>query len=203
MIHIKSKIIGITGGIATGKSTLTNFIRSRGYQVIDADDISKELMEKGKESYKRTVEYFGKEILREDGQIDRKALGEMVFSKPLLLKALNDITHPLIFKEIKRQISRSRSGIIFLDIPLLFEEYENILKAGIYFDEIWLVYAPRDLQIARLMERNDLSKEEAIRRIDAQLPIDEKRKRASRTIQNIKSIEELEGEISFLLENLN
>lgn len=202
MTHINTKIIGITGGIATGKSIVTSFIKSRGYKVIDADKISKDLMKKGKESYKKTVSYFGEKILKEDGEIDRRALGEMVFSKPQLLKALNDITHPLIFKEIKSQMLSSKTGIMFLDIPLLFEEYQNILKSNIYFDEIWLIYADKDIQIDRLMKRNDLTRDQALNRIDAQLAMEEKRRRASRTIYNEKSIKDLEDEVSFLLKNL-
>lgn len=203
MIHTNCKIIGITGGIATGKSTVTKIIQDKGYKVIDADEIAKSLMEKESASYKKTVEYFGKDILNESGEIDRKVLGEKVFSNPKLLKILNSITHPFIFKEIKNQMEEScGEDIVFLDIPLLFEEYDNILKYGIYFDEIWLIFADRDTQIDRLMKRNGFTKKEAIKRIDAQMDIDIKKEKSSRIIYNLESIHELKKNINLLLENL-
>lgn len=203
MIHTNCKIIGITGGIATGKSTVTEYIKDKGYKVIDADKIAKNLMEKGSSSYKKTVEYFGKDILKESGEIDRKVLGSKVFSDPKLLKILNNITHPFIFREIKNQLEESYGeDVIFLDIPLLFEEYDNILKYGIHFDEIWLVFADRETQIERLMKRNDLTKQEAIERIDAQMDIDIKKEKSTTIIYNLHSIENLRENINLLLENL-
>lgn len=203
MIHTNGRIIGITGGIATGKSTVTEYIQDKGYKVIDADKIAKSLMVKGSSSYKKTVEYFGKDILKKNGEIDRKVLGDKVFSNPKLLKVLNSLTHPFIFEEIKRQLEEAYlDDIIFLDIPLLFEEYDNILKYGIHFDEIWLVFADRDTQIKRLMKRNDLTKKEAIERIDAQIDMDWKKGKATRIIYNLHSIENLKKDINLLLENL-
>lgn len=203
MIHTNCKIIGITGGIATGKSTVTRIIQDKGYKVIDADKIAKNLMKKGSSSYEKTLECFGEDILKESGEIDRKILGEKVFSNPKLLKILNNITHPFIFAEIKSQLKQNcGENAIFLDIPLLFEEYDNVLKYGIHFDEIWLVFANGDTQIDRLMQRDGLAKKEAIKRIDVQMPIDIKKERSNRIIYNLESISELKKYINLLLENL-
>lgn len=203
MIHTNPKIIGITGGIASGKSTICNFIKDKGYKVIDADEIAKNLMEKGEINYKKIVEYFGEAILDRSGEIDRWKLGRKVFSDPEILKVLNDITHPCIFEEIIKGIERnSKEKVIFLDIPLLFEEYENILKYNIYFDEIWLVFVDRDIQIDRLMKRNNLTKKEAIDRIDSQISIDKKKEKSDRIILNLGSIDSLKENIDLLLEGL-
>ncbi len=203
MTHIKSRIIGITGGIATGKTTVCNFIKDKGYKVIDSDEIARRLMKKDGISYKEIVEHFGEEILNKNGEIDRKLLGNKVFSDPELLKVLNSITHPYIFKEIKNDIERNKQErIIFLDIPLLFEEYNNILKYDIYFDQIWLVYADKDIQVDRLMKRNNLSRKEAIDRIDSQLYIDKKKEKSDIIIFNLDSIDSLKENINFLLKSL-
>lgn len=203
MTHIKKKIIGITGGIATGKSTFSDILKEMNYRIIDADKIAKDSMKKGGKSYNKTVSYFGNRILQEDGQVDRKALGNLVFNNPKLLKALNEITHPDIFQEIKNQIEESSRDLIFLDIPLLFEEYDRILEYGIDVHEIWLVYTDRNTQIDRLMERDSLSKAEAIRRIDSQLSIDIKRDRADRVILNLESIDKFKAEIDLLLKEIS
>ncbi|MGL4484052.1 MAG: dephospho-CoA kinase, partial [Anaerovoracaceae bacterium] len=130
------KIIGITGGIGSGKSTVSNYLIGKGYAVIDADKISKELMQKGEEGYKQVLEAFGEEILEEDGKIDRLLLAKKVFRNEESKKKLNEITHPLVIAEINRQVKEleinanlSRQGenkLCFVDIPLLFEiGFEN------------------------------------------------------------------------------
>ena len=203
MTHINCKVIGITGGIATGKSTFTGVLKDMGYRVIDADKIARDLMKQGNISYKRVVEYFGEEILRSDGEVDRRALGNIVFSNPELLKELNYITHPFIFEEIKRKIEMNCDEIIFLDIPLLFEEYDIILSHAIHFDEIWLIYADRDTQIKRVMERDSLTEEEATKRVDSQLAIDYKKAKSSKIIYNLESIDKLRVKIELLLKDLS
>lgn len=198
-----NKIIAITGGIATGKSTVTNILKSKGYKVIDADIIARDLMRKGKSVYNNTLDYFGEDILRKDGEIDRKILGGKVFADPLLLNKLNNLTHPNIFQEIKRIIKDSSEKIIFLDIPLFFEVQEAIIKSAIKVDQIWLIYADRDTQILRLMDRDSFTKEEAIKRIDSQIPIDFKKEKAHRVIYNLDSVEELKEKINILLKDLS
>lgn len=203
MTHIKARIIGITGGIATGKSTVTRFIKDQGYVVIDADKIARGLMKKNSPSYKKTVGHFGEGILDGSGEIDRKALGDIVFSNEDKLQALNSITHPFIFETMKEKIeSNIKEKVIFLDIPLLFEEYSEINKYEIYFDEIWLVYTDRDTQIDRLRRRNNLTIDEAVKRIDSQMSIDLKRERSNKVISNLGSVDDLEKSVKVLLENL-
>ena len=200
MTHIKTKIIGITGGIASGKSTVTEMIKNEGFKVIDADKIARALMKKDSPSYNKTVEYFGSEILDLNEEIDRGALGALVFSDKDKLKALNSITHPFIFQAIKQEIENNlKERIIFVDIPLLFEEYSEIKKYEIDFDEIWLVYTDRERQIDRLKKRNNLTGDEAVKRIDSQMSMDLKRDKSSRVILNQETIDDLEKEIKDLL----
>lgn len=203
MKHTNCKVIGVTGGIATGKSTFTKQLKNMGYKVIDADLIARNLMKKDNISYKKVIEYFGEKILGDDGEVDRKALGSIVFSNPKLLKDLNSITHPFIFKEMKRQIEKNCDDIIFLDIPLLFEEYNEMLGYGIYFDEIWLVFVDRNTQIDRVMKRDSLTKEEAIKRVDSQMSIESKKKKGSKVIYNLESIDKLKVKIELLLKDLS
>lgn len=203
MIQNNCKIIGITGGIATGKSTFTGALIDMGYRVIDADLIAGDLMTKGNKSYEKTLEHFGKAILKADGQIDRKALGRIVFANPEELKRLNEISHPFIFEEIKRQIQNSCEELIFLDIPLLFEEYNTMRSYGIIFHEVWLIYADRNTQIERVMKRDFLSREEAVKRVDSQISIDLKKEKADRVIYNLESVDKLKEKIELLLKDLS
>nr|WP_300002792.1 dephospho-CoA kinase [Tissierella sp.] len=203
MTHTKPMVIGLTGGIASGKSTAANFIKNAGYKLIDADKIARGSMEKGSPSYLKTLECFGEDILDEDREIARGRLGALVFSDKEKLEMLNSITHPFIFQAIKKQIDEYREeDVIFVDIPLLFEEYEAIEAWGIYFDEIWLIYTSRETQLERLQKRNKLSKREALKRIDSQMSLDLKKSRASLIISNEGTIEELEAKIKRSLEKL-
>lgn len=203
MIQNNSKIIGLTGGIASGKSTVSNILKSKGYKIIDADIIAREVVEIGKPAYKEIVEYFGKTILNKDYTIDRKKLGSIVFTDNKLLKKLNNITHPYIFKHIKEYIDEnSEENVIFLDIALLFEELDKIKKHNILLDEIWLVYIGKDTQIERLMKRNNYTMKEAKQRIEAQISMEEKYKKADRIIDNRRSILDLENNIEKMLKDL-
>lgn len=203
MKHINKQVIGITGGIGTGKSTVSNILREDGFKVIDADKISKELMKKGNVSYKKVLNYFGNEILDQSGHIDRGTLGSIVFNNSRLLKKLNNLTHPNIFMEIKKQVRNSNEKIIFVEIPLLFEEYDKIIEAGIEFDKICLVFADEKTQINRIMERNNLTKDEAITRIESQMPVSEKKEMSHIVIENTGSKEELKNKVNSLLEKLH
>jgi len=205
MIQNKCKLIGITGGIATGKSTVANILLKKGYSLIDADKIAREVVEVGKPAYIKIVEEFGENILMKDGSLNRKALGKIIFSKKEAREKLNSITHPYIFNSIKEKIEvlSKDNPIIFIDIPLLFEEYSSLIQHGISFDEIWLVYVDKDTQIDRQMKRDNITRDEAIRKIQAQMDIDEKKKKASKIIDNRGDISSLEKQIDKLLVELN
>lgn len=201
MTHTKPKIIGLTGGIASGKSTVSSILIKKGYKVIDADTISRQVVEVGKQAYKDIVESFGKEILNHDKSINRKRLGDMVFSDKTLLQVLNNIIHPYIFKELKNQIKDEscKNNIIFLDIPLLIERYDEFIKQGIIFDEICLVYVDEDTQLKRLMVRNNLNEKQARDRIKAQIPLKEKIEKATKIIDNNGSLTQLNKYVEELL----
>jgi len=197
------KIIGLTGGIASGKSTVSNILKFMGFNVIDADVISREVVEIGKPAYFEIIEHFGRDIIDEDGNINRKKLGSIIFNDDNEREKLNLIVHPYIFAAIKDYIEKdSESKIIFVDIPLLIEVLDDLQFHGIHFDEIWLVYADEEIQLKRLMERDSIGKEEAIKRIEAQMPMCLKKKYATRIIDNSGEKNELEGKVKKLVEEV-
>lgn len=191
---MKSRIIGLTGSIATGKSTVSNYLIKKGYKVIDADKITHELMQKGNINYIKIVEHFGSKVLDENDEIDRRKLSKIVFSDSNQLQILNNLTHPNIFDKIKKNIEESDEKIIFLDIALLIEFIKDE-KWCINLDEIWLVYANRETQLERLIKRNNFSKDEAKVRINAQMKIDEKIKYADFILYNDRDLEYLYAKI--------
>lgn len=191
---MKSKIIGITGSIATGKSTVSNILIELGYKVIDADKVAHELMEIGNVNYKSIVSYFGEEILNSDNTINRKALGKIVFNDENLLNKLNELTHTNIFNRIKENIEFYKDEIIFVDIPLLIElKIEN--KLNLDFDEIWLVYVDRNTQIKRLSKRNKISLKEAENLANNQISIEEKVQYSDYVLDNSKDISHVRKQI--------
>lgn len=204
MTQNKPKIIGLTGGIGTGKSTVSKIIMEKGFPLIDADLIAREVVEIGEPAYTMIIEVFGDSILNTDGSIDRKKLGHIVFSDTELRLKLNNIVHPQIYKKIKEKLLyySKNNDIIFLDIPLLIEGLEKSSKFGIVFDEIWVVYADRETQIRRIIERDRTDYESATRRVDAQLPIDEKLKFADVVISNTGDLEELVSNVDKAIETL-
>lgn len=176
-----AKIIGITGGIASGKSTVTNYLRQKGYQVIDADQVVHELQAKGGKLYQALVSWLGSAILNEAGELDRPKLSQLIFSSQENLAKSSQLQNDIIRQELanRRDQLAKTEETFFMDIPLLFEqEYED------WFDQIWLVDVSKDTQLERLMARNNLSQEEAQRRIAAQLSLEEKRQRAEIVIDN-------------------
>lgn len=189
------KIIGLTGGIATGKSTVSEILKNNGYTVIDADIIAREVVRIGKPSYEKIKESFGNGVLLENKEINRKKLGSIVFNDIYKLSLLNELTHPYIYEEILNQINKNKEKnrqIIFIDIPLLFEEEDKIKKSGIEFDQIWLVASDEDIQVQRLMKRDKISKEEAIKKINLQMNLKEKIDKSDLVIYNNSSKKELE-----------
>lgn len=193
------RIIGITGGIASGKSTVTEFLRRQGYQVIDADQVVHELQERGGRLYQALLSTFGSSILQEDGRLDRPKLGAMIFGNPELLEQSSQIQNQIICEELagRRDLLAETEDIFFMDLPLLFElQYED------WFDQIWLVDVTEETQLSRLMSRNALSQEEAEKRIAAQLSLREKRKRADVLIDNNGSLEATRQQIRDALQKL-
>ena len=187
------KIIGLTGGIATGKSTVTEMLTNKGFKVIDADRIARQVVEVGFPAYGEIVTCFGEDILKVDKTIDRKKLGYLIFNDEIRRKKLYDIIHPYIFKTIKNHIPKykKREKIIFVDVPLLIEEMNQFKKYEIIFDEIWLVYADETTQLNRLIRRDGIDEEEAIHRIKAQMPMEMKRAYATKIIDNRGDIKSL------------
>ena len=186
MTHTKCKIVGLTGGIATGKSTVSKILRDNGYIVIDADVLSRKVVEIGKPAYNKIIDCFGSHILSDDNTIDRKALGKLIFSNDRLRLKLNAITHPDIFEELKKEADKNcrDNKLIFLDIPLLFEEYDSLIEVGIDFEEIWLIHAKETTQINRLMKRDNLDRHESLSRIKNQMPMVDKLRMANVIIYN-------------------
>ncbi|WP_422486239.1 dephospho-CoA kinase [Gudongella sp. DL1XJH-153] len=191
MKQSKTRIIGITGGIATGKSTVSNMILEEGFKLIDSDEAAREVVEKDSEGLERIVREFGNDIIDKDGTLDREKLGNIIFNDEGKRNILNNILHPLIRKSIIEKIEKARDSenVIFVDVPLLFESKDEIEESGLFFDEIWLVYCDKETQMRRLMERDDYNPEQAISRIDAQFDIEEKKRLADRIIDNSGSIE--------------
>jgi len=204
MIQSKTMLIGLTGGIASGKSTVSSYIEEKGYSLIDADKIAREVVEIGEPAYNEIVEEFGSNILQEDKNINRKVLGNIIFNDEKSRQRLNSIIHPYIFKTIKLKVDElsDENKIVFLDIPLLFEQYDLWEEYNIRFDEIWLVYLNKKLQIERLIKRDKISKTEALRKIESQMPIDTKKTRSSKTIDNSGDVEYLKEQINKMLSEL-
>jgi len=175
-------VIGITGGIASGKSTISNIIKSLGFIVIDADIVAREVVMPGEFAYQKIVEALGKAILLDNGEIDRAKLGSIVFHHEEKRLLLNGIVHPAVRKRMlaeKDTAIEKGEKTVFMDIPLLFESQLTYMV-----DQTILVYVDEDVQLKRLMERNQLTKEDAIARIQSQMPLKEKKALADAVIDN-------------------
>ena len=175
------KIIGITGGIASGKSTVTNFLRKQGFQVVDADAVVHQLQKPGGRLFEALVQHFGQEIILENGELNRPTLASLIFSNPEEQEWSKRIQGKIICEAFARLRDRfaQTEEIFFMDIPLLFEQdYVS------WFDETWLVYVDRDVQVERLMKRDNLSKDEAESRLAAQWPLEKKKDLASQILDN-------------------
>lgn len=200
MSEKKVLMIGITGGIASGKSTVVAMIKEAGYQVIDADQVVHQLQEKGGRLYEALKQAFGNEILKEDGDLNRKKLSEMVFSNPSHMATSSAIQNQNIKEELaaeRDQLAQSQT-VIFMDIPLLIElGYQD------WFDAIWLVYVDARTQLRRLMARNHLREVDAKKRLSSQLSIEEKRPYASLVIDNSGDMETLRKQVHKALEQLS
>lgn len=191
---LRVRVIGLTGGIASGKSLVSQQLQRLGAVVIDADRIARDLAEPGGALLEAITREFGSLYLDNPGRLDRKALGSLVFNNPEALGRLNRITHPLILAEIERLLQSYRcSGrsIVVLDAPLLLE---TGLEKSV--DEVWVVMVDFQTQLKRLMERDGLTEAEARQRISLQMPLEEKERRADRTIDNRGTPEETERQVN-------
>ncbi|OLR64572.1 dephospho-CoA kinase [Peptoniphilus porci] len=195
----QNKVIGLTGSIATGKSQVSRFLKNKGIKVVDADLIARDVA--NFEFVKNKIkEEFGEDLYK-DGNLDRKKLAEVVFKNGKAREKLNQIMHPEIYKEIKRQIEDS-DELVFVDIPLFFENEDLNKKYGLNFDEIWLVYVDRATQIKRLMKRDDISREYAKEKINSQLSVEEKKEKADVIIDNRTTLDETFAQVDSKLKKM-
>lgn len=194
-----TKIIGITGGIASGKSTVVAEIRKHGYQVIDADQVVHELQAKGGKLYQALCDWLGSDILQENGELDRKKLGQLIFSSKDMLEKSSRLQNGIIREELARrrdELAKTQK-VFFMDIPLLIEhDYMD------WFDDIWLVHLDEKTQLDRLVLRNHFSKEEAKKRIASQMSTEAKKPFADKLLDNSGDLSELKAQIAQLLQEL-
>ncbi|SCW33908.1 dephospho-CoA kinase [Streptococcus equinus] len=194
-----TKIIGITGGIASGKSTVVDEVRKHGYQVIDADQVVHELQAKGGKLYQALLDWLGDGILKLDGELDRQKLGQMIFASKEMLAKSSQIQNGIIRQELARrrdELAKSQE-VFFMDIPLLIErDYVD------WFDDIWLVFVDEKTQLERLVLRNHLTREEAQKRIASQMSTEAKKTFADKLLDNSGDIATLKKKVAELLAEL-
>lgn len=191
---------GLTGGIASGKSTVAGLFRELGCDIIDADQVARAIVRPGEPALREIAARFGKEILLPDQELDRKKLAEIIFSDKTAKTALDAITHPIILAEMQRktvETGKKTNGVIIWDVPLLFE-------AGFaqYVDASVLVYTPVEIQLERLMRRDGISRTDALKRINSQMPLHQKRELATIIINNSGTILEVKEQVSLVYQEL-
>ncbi|WP_277585494.1 dephospho-CoA kinase [Psychrobacillus antarcticus] len=190
-------IIGLTGSIASGKSTVANMFKEMGFPIIDADLVARVVVEKGTPTIKMIEETFGTEVIQEDGALNRETLGEIIFSNPSKRKQLNDIIHPAIRAEMlaqKSHLAEQGHPVIIMDIPLLFES-----RLQSFVDKVLVITVTEQMQLERLMARNSFTHEEAKLRIQSQLPLSVKEEGADAVIYNNGTIEETKQQLEKIL----
>ena len=186
------KVIGLTGSIAVGKSTVTQYLLTHGYRVLDADVISHQALQQGTSAYQKVVSLFG--CVNEDGTINRKQLGNIVFTSQDKKKQLESIIHPYVIETLQKGIQECQEPLIFLDIPLLFEAHLECLC-----DKIIVVYVSEKTQCLRLMNRNHIDEQSAMHLIHQQMSIEEKKNKGNYIIYNEQNIENLYQDIERVL----
>ncbi len=181
-------IAGLTGGIASGKSTVSAFLEDAGAVIVDADKIARDVVRKDQPAWREIVGAFGRSMLLPDGEINRTLLGEIIFNDPVKKQALNRIVHPGVFAETAARLAeiekKQPNAVVILDVPLLIE---SGMDSGL--SDIIVVYVPESVQIQRLMDRDALTQAQALARIRSQMPIEEKKLRATIVIDNSGSRE--------------
>lgn len=194
-------VIGLTGGIGTGKSTVSDYLKEKGCFIIDADALSREMTKKGKPAIKEIAIAFGNQLIDEDGNLDRKALGKIVFNDKKKLDMLQAIITNKVVECVEKSISTMKtenySGIVVIDAPLLFECGMEHMS-----DENWLVTANLDVRLERVKKRDGLSEEEIISRINNQMSQEDKEKKSNCVLNNSGSLGELYSQIDKNLERI-
>jgi dephospho-CoA kinase len=191
------RVLGLTGGIGSGKSLVSQRFRELGADVIDADQLAREVVEPGAPTLDEIRKSFGEEILLENGRLNRPKLASMIFGDPAARARLDAITHPAIQERMRQEVANraERPGLLILDIPLL---YENGRQDQV--EKVIVVWVDRPTQLIRLMQRSGLSHSQAEERIDSQMPLDEKRRRADEVIDNTGTIEETQRQVDAIYE---
>ena len=194
------KTIGLTGGIATGKSTVGSILRELGIPVYSADQLAHDAIRKGTPLYHQILAEWGQELLREDGEIDRKQLGKIVFADAAERRKLEGMIHPVVIAEIQRMISEGKQRgepVLVFEVPLLFE----VNLEGL-FDLVWVVSLPPEEQLNRLMRRDRLTRAEAIQRVNAQLPLAIKEGKADAVINDQFDLDTVRKQIIKILNSI-
>jgi dephospho-CoA kinase len=179
-------VAGLTGSIATGKSTVSGILKELGAFIVDADHAAREVVLPGTKAWDEIVRIFGKEILQKSSEIDRERLGRIIFNDPAMRRILEEVVHPEVVRSMDEQVGSIKSvfpdAVVILDVPLLIE-------TGMYkgLSEVIVVYCPEDMQITRLMARDKISREEALAKVHAQISIEEKRRYATLLVDNSAS----------------
>ncbi len=190
-------IIGLTGSIASGKSTVAKMMTALGLPIVDADVVARDVVKPGTETLALIVQNFGENILLDDGNLNRPKLGDIIFHEPAKRKILNDIMHPAIRQEMLTQrdayLEAGQKHVV-MDIPLLFES-----KLQHFVERILVVSVSEEVQLRRLMERNQLSKDDALARMHSQLPMSVKEKSAHAVIYNNENIQQTEEQLIKIL----
>ena len=183
-------VIGLTGGIATGKTTVSNYLKELGYSIIDADVIARQVVEPGTNGLRMITDTFGEKVLTSDGQLDRQHLAQLVFMSSEQLQQLNRILQPIIRERIQELISTSKDPVVVIDVPLLYEQhYEDLC------DVVMVVSVQPQQQLERLMNRNHLTMDEAKNRVASQMPLSPKERLADVVIDNNGSVEETRQQV--------
>ena len=190
----KPFIIGLTGNIATGKSTVLRYLAAKGAYIIDADQLTHQTMQPNGLAYRAIVTAFGEAILNPDGTLNRPALGKIVFADPAALRQLEQIVHPAVFTLAQREIAQTQAPVVILEAIKLLEA-QDLIKLC---DEIWVITASPETQLRRLREQRGMDEAEARRRMAAQSAQEEKVKRADRVLHNDGDPAELEAQLDQL-----
>ena len=200
------KVIGLTGGISSGKSTVARFLKEMGAVAINTDKVGHEALKPDTGIWREVVVAFGREIIKPNGEIDRKKLGEIVFKSPEALLRLNKIVHPYIYNKVKAQLERCRRQgikVVVLEVPLLLELAAIKPALADEADEVWVTIAPESTVVRRQKEKSGMSEEQTRARIRSQLSSAERQKQADVVIETDCSLDELRGKVGELWQKLD